>query len=103
MYAVNKTVMLKGYETTSVTYMTLCHASGMIILCILGHFFWAEKLTLLSLSGILATVLSILMIKDTPSGKQSLRCGGILAGLIVLLTSGGVMVAQKIMGLYFTE
>ena len=44
MYAVSKTVMLKGYETTSVAFMTLCHSSGMIIPCILGHFLWAEKL-----------------------------------------------------------
>ena len=31
MYAVSKTVILKGYEKTSVSFMTLCHASGMII------------------------------------------------------------------------
>jgi len=52
MYAISKTVMLKAYEKTSVAFMTLCHSSGMILPCKIGHFFWSEKLIGLALGVI---------------------------------------------------
>jgi drug/metabolite transporter (DMT)-like permease len=102
MYAVSKTIILKGYEKTSVAFMTLCHASGMILPCIIGHFFWSEPLSLLSLIGILLAVASIVLLKDSKKDKKSFDAVGILIGILVFLTSGGVMIAQKLMGLYFS-
>lgn len=99
MYAVSKTVILRGYEKTSVAFMTLCHASGMILPCVLGHFFWDEALTFLSLTGILLAVASVVLLKE--SGKMTVQACGIALGVIIFLTSGGVMVIQKLMGLYF--
>ena len=101
MYAVSKTVILKGYEKTSVAFMTLCHAAGMIIPCIIGHFFWLEKLSILSVVGILLAVTSIVLLKDSKTDKKKFKTVGIVIGIVVFLTSGGVMVAQKLMGLYF--
>ena len=102
MYAISKTVILKGYERTSVAFMTLCHSAGMILPCILGHFFWSEPLSLFSAIGILLAVASIVLLKD--GGKTNGRFGlsGILLGTLVFLASGGVMILQKLMGLYFT-
>ena len=59
MYAVSKTIILKGYEKTSVAFMTFCHASGMIIPCVIGHFFWSEKLSVWSAVGIILAIASI--------------------------------------------
>lgn len=103
MYAISKTIILKGYEKTSVAFMTLCHASGMILPCVIGHFFWSEPLRLLSLIGILLAVASIVLLKDSKKDKKSFDALGILIGILVFLTSGGVMIAQKLMGLYFSE
>lgn len=103
MYAVNKTVIMKGYEASSVAFMTLCHASGMIIPCVIGHFLWSEPLSFLSVVGILLTVVSIVLLKDSNGNKKSLGMTGILIGITVFLTSGGVMILQKLMGLYFAE
>lgn len=103
MYAVSKTVILKGYEKTSVSFMTLCHASGMIIPCIIGHFFWSEKLSILSVIGILLTVTSIVLLKNSKTNGMKFEVMGIVIGIVVFLTSGGVMIAQKLMGLYFAE
>ena len=36
MYAISKTVILKGYKKTSIAFMTLCHSAGMILPCILA-------------------------------------------------------------------
>lgn len=102
MYAISKTVMLKGYEMTSVTFMTLCHASGMILPCIIGHFFWAEKLSILSIVGIILAILSIVLLKsDKGEGKQ-IGGKGVLLGVIIFFTSAGVMLTQKMMGIYFS-
>lgn len=103
MYAVSKTVMLKGYETTSVAFMTLCHSSGMIIPCILGHFLWSERINFLSLLGIFITILAIVLLKDNNASSKKFESKGIIFGIIIFLTSGGVMIAQKIMGIYFKE
>ena len=103
MYAISKTLMLKGYEKTSVAFMTLCHSSGMIIPCMIGHFFWSEELSLFSVIGIILAVTSIVMLKDSSSEKNRFDVVGIIIGLIIFLSSGGVMVVQKLMGIYFAE
>lgn len=103
MYAISKTVILKGYEATSVAFMTLCHAAGMIVPCLLGHFLWAEKLSFLSGLGIFLTVAAIVLLKDAVGDNKKLNAKGILYGMVTLLTSAGVMVAQKCMGVYFPE
>lgn len=103
MYAVSKTVILKGYEKTSVAFMTLCHAAGMLLPCVLGHFLWSEPLDLLALVGILLAVTSIVLLKGGKEEHGRLDAAGILIGLIVFLMSGGIMVVQKLMGLYFSE
>ena len=97
---ISKVLMLYGYEQTSVAYMTLCHSSGLLLPCILGHFLWQEPLTPPALFGILLVILSILLLKDTGSKKQTSRIG-ILIGLIILMASGGVMVLQKVIGMQF--
>lgn len=98
LYTVSKTVMLKGYETSSVAFMTLCHSSGMILPCIVGHFLWNEKLNFFGLFGIVITVLSILLLKGSGGKKDKIQTVGILCGLVIFLTSGGVMLTQKTMG-----
>lgn len=103
MYAVSKTIILKGYEKTSVAFMTLCHASGMILPCVLGHLFWSERLGILSLIGILLAVVSIVLLKDSKKEKKNFDVAGVIIGIFVFLTSGGVMIAQKLMGIYFAE
>lgn len=103
MYAVSKTVILEGYEKTSIAFMTLCHAAGMIIPCIIGHFFWSEKLGVLSVIGILLAVTSIVLLKDSKADKKKFKTAGIVIGIVVFLTSGGVMITQKLMGLYFSQ
>ena len=103
MYAVSKTVMLKGYEATSVAFMTLCHSSGMIVPCVLGHFLWAEKLTVLSVSGIIITIIAVLLLKDSKKRQTPFGKTGIFYGLIIFLTSAGVMITQKLMGIYFPK
>lgn len=101
LYAVSKTAILKGYETTSVAFMTLCHSAGMILPCLLGHVFWQEKMSLLSALGILLAVTAIVLLKDNPKENKKLSVKGIGFGIGVFLASGGVMVLQKLMGLYF--
>ena len=103
MYATSKTVMLRGYERTSVAFMTLCHSSGMILPCILGHFIWDEKISFTALCGILIAIVSIVLLKDCKSEKSKFDVIGVIYGLIIFLTSGGVMVVQKLMGIYFSE
>lgn len=103
IYAVSKTVILKGYEATSVTFMTVCHSSGMIIPCIAGHLFWNEKLSFLSVCGILLAITSIVLLKNTDKNRKTVNTVGFLIGLVVFLTSGGVMITQKLMGLYFEK
>lgn len=100
-YAVSKTVILTGYARTSVAFMTLCHSAGMLVPCLIGHFLWNEKLGVLAFLGILLTVLSAVFLKGNGKGKGTFDLRGILCGVLVFLTSGGVMVAQKLMGLYF--
>ena len=75
MYAISKTVMLKGYERSSVAFMTLCHSSGMILPCIIGHFFWSEKLSAVSVLGMILAILSIVLLKggNIKSKKSILR------------------------------
>ncbi len=103
MYAISKTVMLKGYEKTSVAFMTLCHSSGMILPCIIGHFFWSEKLSVISVFGVLLAILSIVLLKGGNEKNKKFNVRGFGFGVIVFLTSAGVMVAQKLMGIYFAE
>ena len=103
MYAISKTVILKGYERTSVAFMTLCHALGMILPCILGHFIWSEKLSIVALVGILLAIVAIVLLKDAKGDKKKLDVIGIVFGAIIFLTSGGIMIAQKLMGIYFFE
>ena len=100
MYAVSKTVMLKGFEKTSVAFMILCHSSGMILPCILGHFFWNEPLSIISLIGIILAIISIVLLKNNGNEKSTFNIKGILYGLVIFLTSAGVMIVQKIMGIY---
>ena len=103
MYAISKTVMLKGYEKSSVAFMTLCHSSGMILPCIIGHFFWFEELSVLSVLGIILAVLSIVLLKGGDKKSKKININGYVLGVIVFLTSAGVMIAQKLMGIYFSE
>ena len=103
MYAVSKTVILKGYEKTSVAFMTLCHSSGMIIPCIIGHFFWSERLSAISVIGMLLAIVSIVLLKDSRSTKNRFDTLGIIFGVIIFLTSAGVMITQKFMGIYFPK
>lgn len=97
MYAISKMIILTGYEKTSVAFMTLCHASGLLMPCIAAHFLWDEKMTLLSFVGIILIVASIFFLKGG-SGEGKVNLWGVLIGLVVLLTSGGVMILQKVMG-----
>ena len=53
--------------------------------------------------GIILAIASIVLLKDSKAEKRSFDIMGILVGLVVFLTSGGVMIAQKLMGLYFVE
>jgi len=103
MYAISKTVMLKGYEKTSVAFMTLCHSSGMILPCIIGHFFWSEKLNAISVLGIMLAILSIVLLKGGQEKNKKINLMGAIFGIVIFLTSGGVMIAQKLMGIYFAE
>ena len=102
MYAVSKTVILKGYEKTSVAFMTLCHSAGMILPCVLGHILGVEKLGAVSVVGIFLVIISIVLIKDSKAEKKSFELVGVFIGIIVFLMSGGIMIVQKLMGLYFT-
>lgn len=101
MYAISKTVMLKGYEKTSVAFMTLCHASGMILPCIIGHFFWSEKLSVVSVLGMILAISSIVLLKDGNKENKKFEFEGVFLGVIIFLTSAGVMISQKLMGIYF--
>lgn len=103
MYAVSKMIILLGYERTSVAFMTLCHSSGMILPCILGHFLWNEKLTLFSFMGILFVIASILTLKESKPSNKGRNTKDILIGIVVLITSGAVMILQKIMGVFFPQ
>ena len=103
MYAISKTVMLKGYEKTSIAFMTLCHSSGMILPCIIGHFFWSEKLNAMSVLGIILAILSIVLLKGGNGADKKFNFNGAIFGIIIFLTSAGVMITQKLMGIYFLE
>ena len=103
MYAISKVVMLKGYEKTSVAFMTLCHSSGMILPCIIGHFFWSEKLSTISVFGMILAILSIVLLKGGNAEDKKFSFNGAILGIIIFLTSAGVMIAQKLMGIYFAE
>ena len=97
MYAVSKMVILSGYEKTSVVFMTLCHSAGMVLPCVLGHFLWGEKLTLVSAWGITFVIISIMLLKNSSKAGEKRSFKGVLIGIIVLITSGGVLIVQKIM------
>lgn len=101
MYAISKTVILKGYEKSSVAFMTLCHSSGMILPCLIGHFFWSESLSIWSLVGILLAIVAIVLLKDSKHVIKKFDLMGIVIGGIIFLTSGAVMILQKFMGIYF--
>lgn len=101
MYAVSKTIMLKGYENTSVAFMTLCHSAGMILPCVLGHFLWNEKLSFLSVLGIIMTIIAIVLIKGNGGDNKGYNLKGIIFGIIIFLASAGVMIVQKVMGIYY--
>ena len=103
MYAISKVFMLRGYEKTSVAFMTLCHSSGMILPCIIGHFLWSEKLTTISVLGMVLAILSIVLLKGGSREDKKFNFTGAIFGIIVFLTSAGVMIAQKLMGIYFSE
>ena len=103
LYAMSKTAILQGYEKTSVAFMTLCHAAGMILPCILGHFLWHEPVSMIALLGMVLAVSSIVLLKDNGRAQQTFDLKGIWIGVLVFLGSGGVMVAQKCMGLYFSH
>ncbi|MBR2651100.1 MAG: EamA family transporter [Clostridia bacterium] len=103
MYAISKTVMLRGYEKTSVAFMTLCHSSGMILPCIIGHFFWGERLSIMAALGVLLAILSIVLLKGGDENNKKLGLRSFILGAAVFLASAGVMIAQKLMGLYFAE
>lgn len=100
LYAVSKMLILFGYEQTSVAFMTLCHAAGMLLPCIVGHFLWEETLSLLSFLGILLVAAAVFLLKDSKTDEKHTNLKGILLGLAVLLSSGGVMILQKVIGLY---
>jgi len=76
MYAVSKMVILSGYEKTSVAFMTLCHSSGMLLPCVLGHFLWNEKLTLLSVVGIILVIISIMLLKGNSNLNEKRNIKG---------------------------
>lgn len=101
MYAISKMIILKGYEETSVAFMTFCHSAGMIVPCVSGHFFWQEKLSLAAIVGIALTVFSAVLLKGGKEDKKRYSYLGVSIGITVFLTSGGVMVCQKLMGIYF--
>lgn len=104
LYCISKTIILKGYRKTSVAFMTLCHAAGMIVPCVVGHFLWSEKLNLFSFCGITLTVAAIAMLKESgASSPKRMVFSGILIGIVVFFSSGGVMIAQKVMGKYFAN
>jgi len=102
MYAVSKTIMLEGYEKSSVPFMSFCHAAGMILPCVIGHFFWGETMKFTALCGMLLAVVSVVLLKGGKSTGKKWEKAGIVIGVIVFLMSGGVMIMQKLMGLYFT-
>ena len=101
LYASSKIIILKGYENSSIAFINLCHCAGMLIPCIVGHFLWDEKLTILSVFGIFMTIVSIVLLKSSPQSDNKIKISGIIMGIFVFLTSGGIMVCQKIMGIYF--
>lgn len=101
MYSINKMIIMTGYEKSSVAFMTLCHSAGMLLPCIIGHFLWDEKLSLAALVGIALVIGSMMLLKDAPKSKTSNTTIGLVIGVVVLLASGGVMILQKIMGLYY--
>jgi len=101
MYAVSKTIMLEGYEKSSVPFMSFCHAAGMILPCVIGHFFWGETMKFTALCGMLLAVVSVVLLKGGKSDGKKWEKVGILIGVVVFLMSGGVMIMQKLMGLYF--
>ena len=83
--------------------MSLCHASGVILPCVLGHFFWSENLSLVSVIGIILAICSIVLLKDSKGEAKKYELLGIIIGIVIFLTSGTVMVMQKMMSLYFKE
>lgn len=103
MFAASKMAILKGYEQTSVTFMTICHSSGMIVPCLIGALFWNEPLKVLSMVGILLVVASVVLLKDANGTKNKYNLCGILCGAVVFVGSGLVMVCQKLMGIYFAN
>jgi len=101
IYAISKIVTLKGFEESSVAFITFCHSAGMIIPCVIGHFFWSEPIRIPAAIGMILAVFSAVLLKDAP--QQKMHYHGLLYGGIVFVTSGGVMICQKLMGLYFFE
>ena len=83
--------------------MTFCHAAGMILPCVIGHFLWEERLSVFALVGILLAVFSAVLLKGNRLEKTRFSAKGICIGIAVFLTSGGVMLVQKLMGKYFAD
>lgn len=103
MYAVSKSIILRGYRETSVAFMTFCHAAGMILPCVIGHFLWEERLSVFAVIGILLAVSSAVLLKGDCSEKTRFSAKGICIGVLVFFASGGVMLMQKLMGKYFAD
>lgn len=101
LFAVSKTALLIGYQRTSVTFMTFCHAAGMVIPCLVGCIFWSESLSPFSIVGILLTIVSAVLLKSGERNQKSGSPAGIIIGIVVFLSSGGIMVMQKLMGIPF--
>lgn len=101
LYSSSKIITIKGYENSSMTFINFCHGAGMLIPCVLGHFFWNEKLNLFSIAGIVLAIISIVLLKDSSKNQNKVNLKGIIIGLLVFVTSGGIMIVQKLMGLYF--
>lgn len=101
LYIINKTMMLKGYESTSVSFMTLCHSAGMILPCIGGAVIWNERLSVISVLGMLLTVISMFFLKSVKGESKKVNAHGVFLGVLVFLSSGLNMLLQKIMGLCF--
>ena len=90
MYAISKTIMLKGYERTSVAFMTLCHSSGMIIPCVIGALFWNEGLSVFAFVGIIMAVFSAVLLKGGEGKKKGYSVLGILIGIAVFATAAAL-------------
>lgn len=58
-------------------------------------------MSFVALVGIILTVLSAVLLKGTGGERKNYSLIGVVIGITVFLTSGGVMICQKLMGIYF--